>query len=146
MQQRPEVMGSFMRYMTVQHYGKADWLTLFPLEKELATWTNSQEKAVFVDVGGGMGHQCVVLKQRYPQLQGRVVLQDLPEVIPHAQLPPGIEKAAINFLENQPEKGTAILCFMIHTDQGYRGKILLPSQHLARLAGQGCLDYSQEYP
>lgn len=34
----------------------------------------SPDDIVFVDVGGGIGQQCALLKKKYPKLLGRVVL------------------------------------------------------------------------
>lgn len=58
-----------------------------------------------MDVGGGIGHQCALLKQTIPNLQGRVVLQDMAHAIPHAILTPGVENNIIDMWEGQPVKG-----------------------------------------
>ena len=36
---------------------------------------------VFVDVGGGRSRQCVALRNEFPRLKGRFVLQDLREAV-----------------------------------------------------------------
>ncbi|KAI0847426.1 S-adenosyl-L-methionine-dependent methyltransferase [Daldinia vernicosa] len=68
----------------------------------------SEEKGVsFVDIGGGIGHQCKAFKKRVPDLKGTIILEDLEEVVANAELEPGIEKLGVNFLEGQPVKGAA---------------------------------------
>ena len=97
-----------MQYMPIQRQGLADWLANFPVESEVRHWkaekADGTKAAVFVDVGGGFGYQAIGFSQRYPNL-GRVVVQDIPPVLEHAQVPQTIEKQPINFFEGQPEKG-----------------------------------------
>lgn len=63
------------------------------------------ETPVFVDVGGGIGSQCAILKSKLPNLPGRVILQDLPVVLQHALPTEGVEVTAHNFWTEQPVKG-----------------------------------------
>lgn len=103
---QPERFGPLQQVMMVQGAAGTPWFSVFPFEKELGDFSGPH---AFVDVGGGFGHQCVALKQAYPQLKDRIVLQDLPQTLEH--LPPpfaaqldGIEKSAHNFFEPQPIK------------------------------------------
>lgn len=73
------------------------------LDKECADWPS--EKPVFVDVGGGTGQQCVAIKEKFPDLPGKVILQDLPAVVAGAKLPEGMEAMAYDFFTPQPVKG-----------------------------------------
>lgn len=69
---------------------------------------DSDENAcLFVDIGGGVGHQCAALKAHLSKagFQGRVVLQDLPMAIEHALPTEGVEKTVFDFLGEQPIKG-----------------------------------------
>jgi len=55
--------------------------------------------------GGGVGHDLIAFQKRYPSFPGRLVLQDLPEVIATvSDLPPGIEAMAHDFFTEQPVK------------------------------------------
>lgn len=61
-------------------------------------------------VGGSMGHQCVAVRRKYPDLVGRVVLQDLPETIEKVKVSPlpgfeGTEIMAHDFFTPQPLRG-----------------------------------------
>lgn len=64
---------------------------------------------LFVDVGGSTGSQSLALRERYPNLPGRVLLQDRPEVVEQAksQLPSSanIEAEVYNIFTPQPIKG-----------------------------------------
>jgi demethylsterigmatocystin 6-O-methyltransferase len=42
---------------------------------------SADEVPFLVDVGGGYGHQSVLLGKRYPNLLHRIVLQDLPQTL-----------------------------------------------------------------
>ena len=77
---------------------------MYPVEAEAAGW--SPDKPLIVDIGGGIGHQCVQFKKAFPDLPGRVILQDLPHSIARAMETPGVENMAHNFFELQPVKGT----------------------------------------
>ena len=61
---------------------------------------------VFVDVGGGVGGQCVAFmaatKDKY---KDRVVLQDLPETLERAPKVEGVKPVVQNFFERQSTKG-----------------------------------------
>lgn len=67
---------------------------------------------LFVDIGGGEGSQSLALRERYPDLPGRVLIQDRPEVVEQAraQLPSSVRINAEvhNMFEPQPVKGMMI--------------------------------------
>ncbi|GMF94006.1 unnamed protein product [Aspergillus oryzae] len=87
-----------------------NFLSMFPLEKELGSWSAEPEKALFVDIGGGMGHACIRLREKYPNQPGRVILQDLPPVLQAAQATQplsGIESMPHNFHTPQPVQGAS---------------------------------------
>lgn len=93
--------------MTVTRQG--DWLSTFPVEKEIGSWTAGENGVLIVDVGGSMGHQCIKFRQQYPNIAGRMVLQDLPPVIARVPAQNGIEAMVHDFFTPQPTKGNSIL-------------------------------------
>ncbi|KAF2092637.1 O-methyltransferase [Rhizodiscina lignyota] len=103
MQQNPQHMAWMSDYMAVSHSGKRSWLDAYPFS--LKSQDVDSERVVFVDVGGGIGHQCISLRESHPQLTGRVVLQDLKEVVEQANVPETIEVIAHNFFDPQPVQG-----------------------------------------
>ena len=100
----PTHMGYFLPWMMAQRFGMPIWLDVFPYENELGTNT-THTTPLFVDIGGAMGHQCVAFKERFSQLPGRVILQDLPQVISNVPSNEGVEAMAYNFWEPQPVQG-----------------------------------------
>lgn len=92
--------------MAARRAGMPTWLSVYPIESETKGW--NPELPVFVDIGGGIGHQCAELKGKYPKLPGKVVLQDLPHCIDHALPTPGVDNTVQNFFEPQPIKGMAL--------------------------------------
>lgn len=96
--------------MQGQRVGTPNWLTVFPVEEETKAW--NPHKAVFVDVGGGFGHQCAALQAMYPDLPGQIVLQDLPQTLSMAMPLPKIDMMQHDFFQPQPIKGQTggVLC------------------------------------
>jgi hypothetical protein len=78
-----------------------EFATMYPAAERLAI--DDAERVLFVDVGGGMGHQVQRFSERYPDLKGKLVLEDLPIVVKHAlDLPSSIEKVGHDFFTPQP--------------------------------------------
>ncbi|KAH6668493.1 hypothetical protein B0J14DRAFT_675301, partial [Halenospora varia] len=71
----PEKKAAFHRLMDLQFAFPRTWLDVVDFVNEFASVT-SPETILFVDIGGGNGHQCEELFNRYPDLKGRVVLED----------------------------------------------------------------------
>ncbi|GAP92083.1 putative sterigmatocystin 8-o-methyltransferase protein [Rosellinia necatrix] len=67
-------------HMMVQRDGRPSFFDALDFEKRFAQDTTSST-ILFVDVGGGSGSQSLAFRQRYPNLPGRVLLQDRPEVV-----------------------------------------------------------------
>ena len=95
----------FQKFMSIRRQGaKETWLSVHPVEEETKTW--NPDKAVFVNIGGNIGMQNAEFKEKYPDVPGRVVLQDRPENIAKAIQTPGVENIAYDFFTPQPIKGT----------------------------------------
>ncbi|KAI1612695.1 O-methyltransferase-domain-containing protein [Exophiala viscosa] len=102
--QHPKNFGALQTVMTALQ--SADWLDALDfLDQAASDFAQESEKAFFVDVGGGHGHQCKQLLQKHPQLHGSIVLQDLPQAVD--KLPPieGVKAMAQNFFEDQSVQG-----------------------------------------
>lgn len=81
------------------------WLDVYPVE-EMAR-SPGPEEPLFVDVGGGLGHQCIALRERFPHLKGRVILQDIPQTLTHAIHHDEVEIMVQDFFQPQAIKGTS---------------------------------------
>ena len=108
LQGKPEYLNNFVSWMTASREGQKIFLDVFPFDKELAA-NSRPETPLFVDIGGSIGHQCVAFRKKFPNIPGRVILQDLPPVIAHAISAEGIEPMVHDFMTEQPIKGTFTL-------------------------------------
>ncbi|TRX91995.1 hypothetical protein FHL15_007092 [Xylaria flabelliformis] len=125
----PDKLARFGDYMASRDGPSRGWLDVYPVQEEFATgdWDNGTSRAVFVNIGVGVGHPCAEFKKKFPHLPGRVVLQDLPHKI--EQVPPvsGAESMAHSLFDEQPVKG-AKYYFMrgiLHNYPDHLAKVLL---------------------
>ncbi|PMD49097.1 S-adenosyl-L-methionine-dependent methyltransferase [Hyaloscypha variabilis F] len=95
---QPQRFGYFQQVMTVQRAGALNWLSAFPFKEELGEF---QGPTVFVDIGGSFGHQCIAVTGAFPELAGKIVLQDLPQTLAHVPAIEGVEITVHNFFEPQ---------------------------------------------
>ena len=102
-QTQPQNLGWFVQFMDVYHEGKAPWTRVVPFVEQCRA--RDSNAPLFVDVGGGLGSQCVAFLQATPGIEGRVILQDLPETLQQGPAHEGVEKMAQNFFEPQAVKG-----------------------------------------
>lgn len=106
--QKPELFSYLQKVMTLLE--GSEWTVGFALldseiQKIPSGPPQASEKPFFVDVGGGHGHQCIQLGKKYPNLLGRLVLQDLPTIVD--KLPPieGVKIQSHDFFKKQPISG-----------------------------------------
>lgn len=79
---------------------------MYPAASELAEKT-TDDSVLLIDIGGNQGHDLKIFKERHPNLPGRLILQDLPEVVNKITTPlEGIEVIPYDFFTPQPIKGT----------------------------------------
>lgn len=108
--EHPKHLTYFNDYMALRRRAEQTWLTVYPVADEAAGWdARDNTRAVYVNIGGGVGHQCAQFKARYPHLPGRIVLQDLPHTVAHALPTPGVENMGHDFFEEQPIKGEYLI-------------------------------------
>lgn len=74
--------------------------------KQLPTWMNGNistedfqmteddrrtGRVMMVDVGGGAGHQCLALRETFPHLKGKMVVQDMVSIRRQLSVESGVE-------------------------------------------------------
>ncbi|KAK4552267.1 hypothetical protein LTR86_010437 [Recurvomyces mirabilis] len=86
------------------------WLDWFPIQEIcLAGFDRGKSEYCFVDVGGGKGHEGEAVLKKFPGVQGKFVVQDLPFVIKDiAYLDSRVERMAHDFTTPQPVKGARV--------------------------------------
>ncbi|OCK85027.1 S-adenosyl-L-methionine-dependent methyltransferase [Lepidopterella palustris CBS 459.81] len=100
--QFPVISANFNNYLAYERTGRAIWLDAYPLEEECKA--QPAEDVLLVDIGGGIGDQCVALKTRFPDIPGRVILQDEAHVLANAIVKEGVEEMAQDFFQPQAVK------------------------------------------
>jgi len=107
--EKPATMANFNVFMqglfgTPQRLGWTDWL---PIEDVcLKGFDGAKSEYLFVDVAGGKGHECELLLKKFPDLPGKLMLEDLPFVIDDiTDLDGRIERVKHDFTTPQPIQG-----------------------------------------
>ncbi|GAP84748.1 putative O-methyl transferase B [Rosellinia necatrix] len=101
--EHPENLEYFNNFMAFRREPQLSWLAVYPVKEEVRDW--DPKKPVYVNIGGGIGHQCAQFLEKYPEVPGRVILQDLPHSVDKALPTPRVENVAHDFFEPQPIKG-----------------------------------------
>lgn len=117
----PKQFKAFQQAMSINSQARVPWSTVFSLQAELGSFLRESSAPAFVDIGGGLGHQCAALASAFPSLKGRLVLQDMPHTMAIAPPLDGVEAMTHDFFGAQPVRGA---------------RFLLPAQRAARLAAR----------
>uniref|UniRef100_A0A093VD22 Demethylsterigmatocystin 6-O-methyltransferase n=1 Tax=Talaromyces marneffei PM1 TaxID=1077442 RepID=A0A093VD22_TALMA len=88
----------------------------YPVQERLAAGLDISAP-LLVDVGGSTGHDLQEFRRKHPEVQGKFVLQDLPEVIEKAKLLVSTEIEAMehDFFKEQPIKDTGARAYYMHS-------------------------------
>lgn len=105
MPQHPEHMKSLGQLMALDR--PTHWVDNYPIEN-LGSLTDTPDKPVLVDIGGGFGQQAIAFRNKFPHLSGRIIVQDIPSTLAGAQPTPGIEFVHHDFFGPQPIKGAKL--------------------------------------
>lgn len=106
---QPQRMETFNTYQTGNRGSRKHWVDWYPINEELLSpWTAAGRGQPFlVDMGGGKGRDLKRLIASFPELVGRVILQDLPATIASVRLQDcGIETMPHDIFTRQPVRGT----------------------------------------
>lgn len=81
------------------------WVDWYPVEERILDGYDSKD-CLLVDVAGGKGHDVQAFQEKFPG-KGRLVLQDLPQVLNNLndeELDTTIERMVYDFFTEQPIK------------------------------------------
>ncbi|PHH65577.1 hypothetical protein CDD81_2012 [Ophiocordyceps australis] len=127
---QPKRFEYLQQFMPAQPHG-ATWFSVYSLRPHLG----DNDDVVLVDVGGGFGHQCAQLMEAYPELKGKLVLQDMQQALEQAPPLEGVKTMAHDFFTKQPVKG-ARLYYLRHIMHDWPDdKCLLILKHLRDAMG-----------
>lgn len=102
----------FNSYMASRREGRPLWFDVYPVERLLGHAVPYEDTVFLVDIGGNQGHDLSRFRQKYSHLPGKIVLQDLPEVVKGVSgRESGIEVMGHNFLDPQPIQGARAYYF-----------------------------------
>ena len=110
---QPEQLANFSAYQAaatkIQEKSlKSSISSLFPVQEGVNILSEHEDPALeilLVDVGGGRGEILEEVRVQRPDLKGRMVVEDLPEVVEGRKPANGIEIMPFNFFDPQPIKG-----------------------------------------
>lgn len=101
---KPYYQDAFNKVMASSYRREGqDWFDYFPVEEKLRVQESTD--VLLVDIGGCHGVELSAFQKRFPNIPGRLVLQDLPHVIDTGDIPAGIEGQGYSFFDEQPVKG-----------------------------------------
>ncbi|KAL3260276.1 hypothetical protein ABHI18_004719 [Aspergillus niger] len=100
----------FNNHMSAYHQGRPSWMDVgfYPVLSLVAEANISGQDVLLVDIGGSLGHDLSEFHRKWPQVPGRLILQDLPKVVEQAKsmdMDPAIELMTYDFFTEQPIKG-----------------------------------------
>ncbi|KAK4164968.1 S-adenosyl-L-methionine-dependent methyltransferase [Cladorrhinum sp. PSN259] len=101
----------FNLHMGGYAHGRPRWFNdnFYPVQDRLlSNYDASSSSALLVDIGGGLGHDAKGFLSKFPKAKGRVILQDLDNVISQidvSDLDKRIEPTVYDFHTEQPVKG-----------------------------------------
>ena len=105
----PKESALFDSAMSIQSFFPPEMRPPYPFNSQLQQIRTDNDAVTLVDIGGGQGHAIQLLRDQYPDVKGRWILQDLPKTIetidPAHAKQVGFEPTVHDFFEPQPVKG-----------------------------------------
>lgn len=119
-QTKPDLFVHFNKFMEAEQRGMRRWFDVFPIEEKSKDL--SPDQALFVDVGGNIGHQSVALKKRLPDIKNDIIVEDM-EIVISCVIPcEGVKTVVFDFFQpqvvrgNQPRTPYFEICFSSNLD------------------------------
>jgi hypothetical protein len=110
----PKMMNNFNAFMAGSIATRPDWFNTFDAQGIVLDGAKKgdPEAVLFVDIGGGEGHDVAAFQKAFPDAPGKLVLQDTPAVIDSIkELDDKIVRQKIDFFQEQPVKGARAYYF-----------------------------------
>ncbi|KAJ5735309.1 S-adenosyl-L-methionine-dependent methyltransferase [Penicillium malachiteum] len=108
----------FHNYVQGVRESRPFWVDWFPVQERILNgYTGAPSDPLIVDMACGSGRDMLALKRKFPDLTGRVILQDLPAVFNAIHSHDiGLEKIGHDIFDRQPVEGARVyfLKFILH--------------------------------
>jgi len=102
---RPAIAGGFRQLMSTWGTSGSFLYDYYPVEERLIKgYDSSISDVMFVDLGGNWGNKVIAVKDRFPHMPGRLIVQDLPYSIESAPKTDKAELTVHDFFQPQPVK------------------------------------------
>jgi len=115
----PEYLADFNIFLGGQREARANWLDYYPLDGEFEHCSTEKDAVFFLDIGGGLGQEIQAIRNRYPKVPGRMILQDLSANTDQITSSEDMEAMTHDFFMPQPVKGNEytynLLLFVLHS-------------------------------
>lgn len=93
--------------MTLKQATTLNWVEWFDVQGTLLDgFRSGPEEVLLIDIGAGEGHYIHAFNEKFPDVAGRRILQDLPPVVAGVKnIPAKTELMGYDFFTPQPVKG-----------------------------------------
>ncbi|KAI3002797.1 hypothetical protein CBS147346_5709 [Aspergillus niger] len=135
---KPGFLDACNTFMEADRGSRPSWLEWFPVKERIIDGFHQGESNVLlVDVAGGRGHDLVAFESKFSEVQGRLILEDLPHVVAEATQHPKIEHVSFDLFQAQPIQGarTYYMKFILHDWSDEESRQIL--SHLAAAMKMG---------
>lgn len=126
---QPRAQHAFITVMTIPRtIGRAAWYEYFPVMENLIV--DSPADILMVNIGGSVGHDMTRFEEANPNMQGKLIVQDITLVIAAIapkSLPHGIEAQLHDFFKTQliDDSKAYLLSSFLHDWQDKQASIIL---------------------
>ncbi|KAI1329423.1 putative O-methyltransferase [Xylariaceae sp. FL0255] len=109
--EHPDVFKAFHDYLDILRIHRPSWLDMYPVDNLVKNLKPDGDSSVFIDLGGGVGKYLREFGKSAPHYEGKLILQDIPEVIDAARATgvgdddSRIELQVHDFFTPQPVRG-----------------------------------------
>jgi hypothetical protein len=135
--ENPEYGKAFDDFMTARREATWDkWFQIFPAKEKIQPAEIGE--VLLVDVAGGQGYWSQQFRQAFPELPGRIIVQDQPHVITKLD---SVETMAYDFFTPQPIAGARIYYFkqILHNWDDEKSTLILKNTAAAMEKGKSTL-------